>query len=406
MNDLTEALYVGNVDQGELEQVLLGVLGMCAHLSANEVIYHRQDEPYALKLVYSVNRLQSLEAGPGLKAGDLKKIREKIQSELLASSPQRIGRSVLFSTYPVNGYYQAAQFFQILPVPSQAPQLPFIVGGHPFLIEFTFRSSSNPTININRRMREASELTMLRNTILEGTITRLGNSARHHWVILPHGPGEKINYGHLQEGYSYEGFRFENEHFTSLEGLGAIKPAKSPEYFAPRILPGHFLEVPNSMNQLVTRYFSLTKETQQRFLRSTFWFQQSTQANSRSAALLSLIYAIDALVPPDTTTSACPICKQSRGKSLTAQFVEFLETLVPETGDTTEGIKSARREMMRLRGDLVHGRDLLSGDRRPWAISFNPEGISEMEITLYARNLARHALVNWLLGQAPYGTDQ
>ena len=157
------------------------------------------------------------------------------------------------------------------------------------------------------------------------------------------------------------------------------------------------LELPNSIDHLVSKYFSLSRDNKERFLRAAFWLHQSNEINSPSASFLSLIYAIDALVPPLSAPTNCSSCNQSVGESLTRRFVRFLDDVVPEQATDADITKTARKILCRVRGNLAHGRDLLSSDKNAWEAPFSPQGIMEWKSLSYAATLAKLALLNWLL---------
>jgi hypothetical protein len=399
MDDLTLELYVGKVDERELAGVILQVFGHGSQESENEIACGRQGEPHAVKLLYEDNRLESIMAGPRLRPEDLEQLREKIRSELLEPSDQRVGRGVLFSSYPVTGYFEAPGFFRILPVPQEAPKPPFALGHHPFLIEFTFHGSPNFMIRAGRRYREAHRIALVLNAILEGTITDLGMRARHHWVIVSHKPGQALKYEYLQEGYGFEGLGPKRDVFSALDELEPIKHVDPQVYFSRRGLEiGRSLEIPTVMADLVRRYRYLDIKRREQFLRAAYWFRHAMVVHpySGSASFLALINSIEALMPREKGPPLCQECKQPVGKSITQRFVEFLDTMVPGNGD----VESARRSLYRVRGKLAHGGDLLREDLDPWDTPLHPERTSQGEDARHAYGLARLALVNWLANQA------
>lgn len=75
-------------------------------------------------------------------------IRRNTESGLL---PERVGRNILFSRYPVRGTGQVANGLQILPPPPNAPAVPFLLADHPFVVEFLFRPSDNIWVNSTRQ---------------------------------------------------------------------------------------------------------------------------------------------------------------------------------------------------------------------------------------------------------------
>lgn len=398
MHDLSSELYVGKVDDRELVQIIAPLFGSGLQQSENEVVYYRQGEPHALKLIYEDNRLQSIQAGPGLRPEDVRALREKAQVDLVAPSAALVGRAVLFSSYPVTGYFEADGMFQILPVPPEAPKPSYSMAPHPFLIEFRFNGSPNFQVRLARRFRESHKLALFLNVVLEGTITNPGPTHRAYWVLVSHEPGQPAKYDYCQGGYGYEGLNLESKAFSPLNDLEPMKQVDHVVYFKRwGIEVGRSLEVPKSMLQLVEQHRGLGVETREQFLRAAFWYRHAIveHSDSGSASFLALINSIEALVPDEKGATVCPECKRSIGKSMTQRFVEFLEDIVPGTGN----VESARRNLYRVRGKLTHGGDLLRVDLDPWPAGLHLELTSEREDTSHAYGLARAALVNWLARQ-------
>jgi hypothetical protein len=403
MADVTNQLRIDGVEDSELNQLILQFYGMGSEHSPDETVCFRQGEGdgrYALKLRWDGPRISSIETGSGFQTGDLEQLQGKIRSDLI-STEQLIGRSILLSAYPVQACYRADSHFQIIPVPPTAPRMETtsVPGfpGHPFLLEFPFVNSVNSMTKFSRRQRIAFELTLLLNAVLAGSVTIIGSRYKPKWVIWDDASPPNPTYRYCQEGYSYEGFNAECNALTSIVDCEPMRRIDPQGYYGQPFQLTLSLQLPNSIDHLVSKYFSLSRDNKERFLRAAFWLHQSNEITSPSASFLSLIYAIDALVPPQPAPKYCSSCNQSVGNSLTQRFVNFLDDLVPEQATDPEIRKTARRELCRVRGDLAHGRDLLSSDKNAWAHSFNPQGIIEWKSRSYAATLAKLALGNWLL---------
>jgi hypothetical protein len=74
--------------------------------------------------------------------------------------------------------------------------------------------------------------------------------------------------------------------------------------------------------------------------------------------------------------------------------MEFLDKIVPAHHELSKG----RKQLYKLRSDLSHGWDLFALDMRT---AMAPKSSNQMMRTFEAYQLAKLALVNWLIGQAP-----
>ena len=149
MADVTNQLRISGVEDSELNQLILHFYGVGSEHSPDETVCFRQGEGnghYALKLKWDGPRISSIETGSSFQTGDLEQLQGKIRFDLL-STERLIGRSILLSAYPVQACYRADPHFQIIPVPSAAPNVETtsVPGfpGQPFLLEFPFVNSVN-----------------------------------------------------------------------------------------------------------------------------------------------------------------------------------------------------------------------------------------------------------------------
>jgi hypothetical protein len=158
------------------------------------------------------------------------------------------------------------------------------------------------------------------------------------------------------------------------------------------------MQAPDNLDHLIQRFYSLPTSDKEKFLIAAFWLHQATVTENNSVKFLSLIYAIDTLVPNESGGEPCRECNRPKRTSETDKFLQFLNRIVPEQSEDTNQVRAARRKLLRLRGDLAHGRDLLASDRdaRKWA--FNAEGAREESILEGTSLLAKRAIVNWLSG--------
>lgn len=393
LDDLVSFLRSNQVDADELAQVFLEFFGAAAYESASEVIYHRPGDLPAVHFFYNGDQLETITAGPGLSSSDILTVQGKITTDLLDLSRKIVGRQILFSAYPVTGYLKIGDCFQICPVPQSAPRPKDLwEGNHPLLIEFEVPDSPNLMIRANRVTARAQHFSLLLNAIAEGSIKSASSSQHYRWVIADiAGP----RYEHLRDGYGFQDFQPWQESFTDCAVSPPIDLVDHHDYFK-RI--GHHLgrpfQLPNTFEQLFNTYLQLKTPMQEKFTRAAFWYKLSQNQESSSALFMHLIQCIETLLPPAEGGRVCPECNRHIGKGPTQRFTDFLDELVPAHLELAKG----RKHLYKLRSDLSHGWDLFARDLKT---AMNPKSSDQMLRILDAYQLARIALINWLIKQAP-----
>jgi hypothetical protein len=105
-----------------------------------------------------------------------------------------------------------------------------------------------------------------------------------------------------------------------------------------------------------------------------------------------LVNALEVLLP-ESERDPCPTCKLDRSPGPTRKLKILLDTYAPQLdlGD--------RRELYRLRSDLVHGRLILGLDLPQGFGALVPRDWSQRETLEAAHRASRVVAVNWLRGQ-------
>ena len=396
---LSSSLYADRVDPEELSQVVLNTLGAAAYESADKVIYHRPGHPPALHFVFKGNELQEVMAGPGLSIDDISSIRTKIETDILDLKVKIVGRMILFSAYPVTGHLRIERFLKICPVPSHAPRPKDLgEGDHPFLIEFEVYDSPNLSIRINRIYSRAQKLSLFLSAIAEGWVTFPSISSHFRWVTRN---DPKFQYEHMLEGYGYAEFQRYQEFFTECDDMPSIELVDDRKYFGQMNYElGRPLQLPNSFEQLFNIFLQLRTPIQDKFSRAAYWYSLAQSQESSSARFLHLVQSIETLVPPAEVRQECTACKKELGGP-TQRFRDFLDRLVPAHSE----LNRARSQLYKLRSDLSHGRDICGRDL---GRNLVPKSADQMTLVFEAYQLARIALINWLITQTSQaeGSDQ
>jgi hypothetical protein len=383
---LFNILHCSETDQAEFEQIVSAYFGHGAQLSSEEISYGRVHKGSALRLMYDENGLlQNVLPGPDLVSEDIPQLQQKIEAELLTRTSYKIRKRILFVSVPVEGWFRYRDKFQILPMPANAPKPTYLMGAHPFILEFRYPNSPDFMISNLRQGKIGRELELACSALLSFRIQSIGPETRHHWVFQPSEDGKELNSVYLQEGYACPGLVGETNDFTATDGLVALKQVEPGEYLSLRgISPGQALDVPSDFELSLDKFFALSGENRDRFLRASYWFQLAGDvfSRSKSAAFVALVSAIEALIPrPEKRNEIGP----------TKLFTNFVEAQLPGTSIP----EAERKRFYALRSDLSHGGTLLSGDHASWG--FTQKGIAEGNDMRMVWWIVQVVLRNWLI---------
>lgn len=397
------------VDPEDLVDVVTDFYGFGHQSSLEHFDYSRGGgAPYAIRLAYEGTHLARITTGPGWDERDAELLTARIRTELLDPREASIARRVLFAGYPVNGYFEAIPFFQILPVPLEAPKPPITAlttNSHPLILEFQTENLGNRSASIRRISRSFFELTVFLNAVLECTVRSVASSGNTHWVAPLGEDGVSTSCTLGLESYQFNSFKSEDKHFSPTANLVPIQIVEENKYYGRPLELGRSLQVPENLARLAHTYRSLNAPEKKRFLIAAFWLHQATTAESNSSSFLNSTFAIDALVPNETGGPPCTQCQRPQGKSEADKFVRFLEEVAPEESKDSIQVKAARKKLHRIRGQLAHGKDLLASFRDGGRFAFDPTGLGEMDSVWGARYLAKRAVVNWLKRQNTAGAN-
>jgi hypothetical protein len=413
--NLDSALFINQVDEAELKWVLsrLFPYSRCGS-SSNEMQFYRHWDACAIKLIYKSGKLVSAIRGPGLKSEDIQLLADKVRRELIETSGGLVARCILLSSYRVKGTFIYGDKLRIFPVPEHAPKAPDLTEEqhfaehltieHPFVAEFPINRSINGIVQIERAQRQARKYALLLNVFLEGNVSRTSCGRQRHWV---HEEEADLSngYKYLRENYRYPGFYDTGPDFlpigshpltfSSVEHFSSMETMEYYEYFSnTRQELNPPMRVPILLATFFDRFESLEKAEQDQFMRATFWFHHASSVwkESNSAAYLAIISSIETLVPSAKSVEKCKQCGAPRDNGPTKRFVNFINEMVPAS---EENIKE-RQKLYRLRSALTHGGDLFQADTVSMG-GMNPKSASEYNSHIIAMNLARQALLGWLL---------
>lgn len=317
-DELFKILRCSELDQAEFEQLVSSYFGHGSQLGDEEISYARAYGGSALRLIYDQNGLlKDALAGPDLEPEHVPQLQAEIETKLLTVGPFKIRKRVLFTSVPTTGWFRYLDKFQILPIPSVAPKPPYFLATHPLMLEFKYPSSSDFMISNLRQGKIGRELELVCSSLLTFRIQSIGSETQSHWVFEPFEDGKK--------------------------------------------------------------FFALSPEDRDRFLRASYWFQLAADifSRSKSAAFVALVSAIEAFIPGEYQR--------------TQKFADFVEANLPGTHIP----EAERKRFYRLRSNLSHGGGLLSGDHGSWG--FTQKGISEGNDMSAVWQTVQVVLHNWLL---------
>jgi hypothetical protein len=392
--NLLQALHCSELDQAEFEQVIGSYFGHGHHANDHEICHARTSGGSALRVLYGkTGKFTKVLVGPDIQPGQIDELRTKIETELLTDGPSKVRRRVLFTAVPTVGYFRYHDIFQIFPLPAEAPRPKYIIGHHPLFLEFKVSTSSNFMITNLRVEKAGRELELLLSSLLDLRVWNIGPETRHHWSLDLAGDSVALPSKFLQEGYAWEGAVVELDDFSSPDGLPTLTQVDPNQYYSMRgLFVDRKLDIPSDITQQVDRFFALSVDDREKFLRASYWFQHANTvfSHSKSASFVALVSAIEALMPPPRGGKRCLHCNQMLGVGPTKQFVDFVEALIPG-GAVPE---PERKRFYQLRSALSHGGKLLANDHGVWG--FTPKRLGEGQDARVVWQIVQFVLHNWL----------
>ena len=399
--NLFEFFRAAEIEPSELSQIALSHFGSATDGGPTEVNFGGDGiGSYAIRLVYhnkEKQRLIKVVAGSTLNEESAAAFRAKIDLELQEPNKAEIGTAVLFAYLPVNGWFRYRDIFQIQPVPPSAPRGHSLFGGHPLLVQFQVRPSQTPFLGGYRRTAELRRIQLLLNCLLEVSVF-MPEASRHHSWVLDVGPSG-ITSQYRQTGYHLPD-RFSADAFAPVESIPSLARVDTQDYYARTVVindPDRSLEIPESLELLLDRFFLAPLEVQSRFLRGCFWFDHAKNAAvySDSAAFTALISSIECLIPQDKSVGKCLVCDRPTGRgSMASEACRFLRRI--PLRQINEIPRGPYKALLRIQVPSVTWRRAFV--RRPYTLLScpDPEGIEEQKLSREVWGLVKVVLLNWL----------
>jgi hypothetical protein len=392
--ELGDAFGLGRVRDEELVGLFGSVFSFSQTESGNRVNYFHPEQGHALDVVYGKHgRIVRCEPGPALTDELIATLRERVEAALAPDTGFEVRRDVLFSVPEVKGFWRHGDDWQILPAPASAPRPGFLMGEHPFVLEYRVRRSASFQVTETRRWRRFWELHLLLSLLLHGRITRELHAHPHHWVLLHEPTADGSHTVYANEGYMIAGFVARADDFTDPRGYGKLAVVPDDEYYAQRgIGVDDDVTVPSSFDAFFDRFESADVRTRDQLLRASYWLDTASRAweTSKSLSYMAAINAVETLMPKQKA-DPCPTCSLDRSPGPTAGFRDFVETYAAAEG------ADARAAMYRFRSALVHGHRLHTMDLPgAWGALARSE-VADRNLHDTAFAISRTAVRTWFL---------
>lgn len=407
MENWEKYFHLEEVDHYELMSVLLHHFGGSEGISIGVYKYKAASKTSYLEVHVDINssQINTIKFSANFTEEELKEIETKVKDKLLTAS-SKVAQDIIFCHEQVTGFFRYKDKFQILPVPegSSFPIMGF--KEYPFLIQFSYQSSSDPMIDWSRRLKEATIYTRVLNLLTNQHLRLKSSSGECHWVMDIDEKAGKASYSYKQQGYSPEPDpKREVDQYSSVEGLEKIEVIPFQKYYlGTQGVTSNSLCLPDNIEKSLDVAFALVESDWDRFFMACSWYSQSSSVwrNSHSSAFISLVTALECLMgerekcedckqeSPDGF-EFCENCKQPRYQ-VTKNFRVFLEKFVP----FIQSMPWEKKVLYSVRSKLAHGMDLLQQDLKPWTFIMSPK--KDQDDGLY-RNLhliCGVAIYNWL----------
>ncbi len=231
-----------------------------------------------------------------------------------------VGEAYFFTYPPVNGAIRVGDIFQILPVPETAPQIEpkSLFGDHPAILQFTYDKSPHVHINRQRTERRKREILLLLNIVIEGGVSFISNISHNSWVWYTRGSDDLSNYTfeYSQTGYSpkEQWTRRDILGFFDISAIQKINTIDYKTYYGSYKTFSEPFSIPDSLERSVHCFSNLTQADASLFLKSSHWLSTCSNVfhHSHSLAYMSLVFAIEGLVPSPKKIGTCPECKKDQ----------------------------------------------------------------------------------------------
>lgn len=326
---------------------------------------------------------------------DIRELQEMIDREVGTDHPREVTGTWLFASLPTVGSWRYREDFQLVEPPATAPRPPQLVAPHPLRLEVAYTSSADERIAYNRGLTAAREVELLLAVLLMFDVRGQPRSTEHVWTYAVDEDGDTRQLRSELRQIGYTADTAEKAAMGFTDGLRPIPTMPLDEYLNLwGISVDQTLSLPNELVELLDSFYSLpTRNERNQFLRACHWFQHASRVwhLSRSAYYVSVVQAIETVMPFPQTTGHCQKCNRPIGPGPTRTFIEFVDQHSPGLS------RRERQQFYNVRSNLTHGNRLLAPDEYlGFGAEFTPQWSQDQSLARTVRHVARVCLINWL----------
>ena len=335
----------------------------------------------------------------------------------------KIRQETALADRKVLGAFRYRDRFQMMPIPKEAPSIDFLIGHHPFLVEFAYdvpdvvETSYNPEIPSHALlpMIDSEASTRPRNEVL----LLLSTLSRHHvfqynsgiqsqqWFIkIPMNATDvPSKYDSVWGQGGYQSPLVPARILDSFSTVEAdlIKAVERNEYFNNE-LPLQYVagkthdefELPDIMQNYLDIYYTMPAELKGSFLSACTLLRQGVQLFSLapSLAFAACVSAIESLIAADHQGESVDHCKNCGQPShhVRQRFLDFIRRY---GNDTPEGKRQADAVYAR-RSSILHQGQLFLGEIDPRTLERTDNWIADSQSRREVIRFFRICIINWL----------
>lgn len=321
--------------------------------------FHYLDGPDNLNVTVEISKnlkVKKFSAETGSTKRSLRNLRQTVDSAFNDLQPNKIIRSILMSSRPIDGYFRWEDSFQILPVPPTAPRQPFPFGpDNPFILETSYTPSLSRGLSSYRSYKRTHEVTMSLLAVLGGAIMPRKFESNYVWTT---NNNDDPKYNHC--GYILQDFEFDKDEFTTHNWPEIKRVAEDIKIPMGLDENNRYFDIPENIEQDLTIISSLSKENFDRFQRSAFWLSKAFAGRDSSISIkcICLINAIESLLPSENLQKHQSGCRDG----ISDEFARFIF-------DYSGVPISYSKYIYDIRSRLVHGNAVFDDDLHNFSTS-------------------------------------